>query len=372
MKYRMPKLSTTLALYALLAGACVNAQEKPAADAKGVAAKPGKPALTVSLIQPLARDVPLRLAANGSVNAWQEAILGAESNGLRLSEVRAEVGAMVKRGQVLAVFAAETVAADLAQAKAAVAEAEATLAEATANDRRAQSIATSGALSAQQVAQYATAEKTAQARLASASAQQAAQQLRMDHTRVLASDDGIISARNATVGAVVPQGQELFRLIRKGRLEWRGEVTATELAKLKPGLTVAISAAGVGSIEGRLRVIGPTVDAVSRNALVYVDMPDATKKGFKPGMFARGEFALGGASGLTVPQDALVLRDGFSFAFRAGPVQDGTAKVARVKLELGRRVEDRVEVIAGLAATDRIVASGVAFLADGDMVKVVK
>ena len=372
MKHPMLKYSTMLALCGVFAVAGANAQDKPAADAKGVAAKPGKPALSVTLIQPSARDVPLRLAANGSVNAWQEAILGAESNGLRLSEVRAEVGATVRRGQVLAVFAADTIAADLAQAKASVAEAEANLAEATANDRRAQSIAGSGALSAQQVAQYATAEKTAQARLALARAQEATQQLRMTHTRVIASDDGIISARNATVGAVVPQGQELFRLIRKGRLEWRGEVTSTELARLKPGLTVAISAAGVGSIEGRLRVIGPTVDAVSRNALVYVDLPDATKKGFKPGMFARGEFALGGARGLTVPQDALVLRDGFSYAFRAGPVQDGTAKVARVKLELGRRVDDRVEVIAGLAAADRIVASGAAFLADGDTVKVVK
>ena len=372
MKPRMLQSSTALALCAALAFGYAQAQDKPAADARAAAAKPGKPALSVTLIQPQARDVPLRLVANGSVNAWQEAILGAEANGLRLREVRAEVGASVKRGQILAVFAAETVAADLAQAKAAVAEAEATLAEAIANDRRAQSIATSGALSAQQVAQYATAEKTAQARLASARAQEAAQQLRLAHTRVVASDDGIISARNATVGAVVPQGQELFRLIRKGRLEWRGEVTATELAKLKPGLSVAINAAGVGSIEGRLRVIGPTVDAVTRNALVYVDLPEATGKGFKPGMFARGEFALGGTSGLTVPQDALVLRDGFSYAFRAGLLQDGTAKVARVKLEIGRRVEDRVEVIAGLSAADRIVASGVAFLADGDLVKVVK
>ncbi len=374
MKHTMSKFPAAVLLCGALTCGYSLAQDKAAADpaAKAASAKPGKPALSVTLVQPLSREVPLRLAANGSVNAWQEAILGAESNGLRLREVRAEVGDTVKRGQLLAVFAAETIAADLAQARASVAEAEATLAEATANDRRAQSIAGSGALSAQQVAQYATAEKTAQARLSLARAQLSSQQLRLDHTRVTASDDGIISARNATLGAVVPQGQELFRLIRKGRLEWRGEVTATELARLKPGLAVAISAAGVGTIEGRLRVIGPTVDAVTRNALVYVDLPDATRKGFKPGMFARGEFALGGSSGLTVPQDALVLRDGFSYAFRAGPTRDGTAKVARVKLELGRRVEDRVEVIAGLAATDRIVATGVTFLADGDLVKVVK
>ena len=375
----LPKLVAGLACWMTAGLAAAQAQDKapaaaaPATKAHAASAKAGaKAALTVTLVQPQSREVPLRLAANGSVAAWQEAILGSEVNGLRLAEVRAQVGDAVKRGQVLAVFAAETVEAEVAQARASVAEAEATQAEARVNAERAQSIATSGALSAQQVAQYATAEKTAQARLELARAQLTTQRLRLAHTKLVASDDGIISARSATVGAVVPQGQELFRLIRKGRLEWRGEVTATELGKLKAGLAVAISAAGVGSVDGKLRMVGPTVDAVTRNALVYVDLPDAMGKGFKPGMFARGEFALGSSSGLTVPQDTVVLRDGFSYVFRAGPVQDGAAKVARVKVEIGRRVDDRIEVLSGLTPADRIVVTGVAFLADGDTVKVVK
>jgi len=389
-----------------------------AANAKNAPpAKSGaRPSLTVTLAEAQSRDVPISLAANGSIAAWQEAILGAEVNGLRLAEVRAQIGDVVKRGQVLAVFAAETVEAELAQARAQVVEAEAAQAEARANAERSQSIASSGALSAQQVAQYATAEKTAQARLELARAQLAVQQLRLNHTKVVASDDGIISARNATVGAVVPQGQELFRLIRKGRLEWRGEVTATELGKLRKGLPVSISATGVGTVEGKLRMVGPTVDAVSRNALVYVDLPDATKAvtkaatksgssagaaadskkdrkpraeksadrtapgealvgaahGFKPGMFARGEFALGSSSAFTLPQAAVVVRDGFSYVFRAVPGSDGTAKVARVKVETGRRVDDRIEILSGLNPADRIVATGVAFLTDGDTVKVVK
>lgn len=338
-----------------------------AADTKSA----GKPALTVALVQAQSRDVPMTLAANGSVAAWQEAILGSEVNGLRLKEVSAQVGDRVKRGQVLAMFAAESVEAEVAQSRAAVAEAEATLAEARANAERAQSIAASGALSTQQVAQYTTAEKTAQARLDSARAQLAVQQLRLNHTRVVASDEGIISARTATQGAVVPQGQELFRLIRKGRLEWRGEVTATELDRLKVGQTVGVTAGGGGAIQGRLRMIGPTVDVTTRNALVYVDLPDAMRKGFRPGMFARGEFGLGSSSALTVPQDAVVLRDGFSYVFRAA-VSGNDTRVARVKVDTGRRVEDRVEILRGLNPNDRIVASGVAFLADGDLVKVSK
>jgi RND family efflux transporter MFP subunit len=375
---RMPSKSlvafAAVALCGALAGLPATAQDK-AADKSAAPAKSGaaaiKPALTVTLVQGARAEVPVQLAANGSVAAWQEAILGAEVNGLRLAEVRAQVGDAVRRGQVLAVFAAETTEAEVAQAKASVAEAEATMAEAKANAERAQSVAASGALSAQQIAQYATAEKTAQARLELARAQLVTQQLRLRYTKVTASDDGIISARSATVGAVVPQGQELFRLIRKGRLEWRGEVTATELGRLKAGLPVAISAAGVGRVEGRLRMVGPTVDAATRNALVYVDLPDAAKQGFKPGMFARGEFGLGSSSALTVPQESVVLRDGFAYVFRAGPVQDGQAKVARVKVETGRRVDNRVEVLSGIALSDRIVGSGVAFLADGDTVKVV-
>jgi RND family efflux transporter MFP subunit len=369
----MKTMLSKLALSVALCGApfAAGAQDKPADKAPAKAGAVVKPALTVTLVQPQTRAVPLLLSANGSVAAWQEAILGAEANGLRLKEVRAQVGDIVRRGQVLALFAAESVEAEFAQARAQVAEAEATLAEARANAERAQSIAGSGALSAQQVAQYATAEKTAQARVELARAQLASQQLRLAHTRVIASDDGIISTRTASVGAVVPQGQELFRLIRKGRLEWRGEVTATELSRLKAGQSVAVSANGVGRIEGKLRVIAPTVDAATRNALVYVDLPEAVKRGFKPGMFARGEFGLGESSGLTVPQDAVVMRDGFSWVFRATPTQDGQAKVTRLKVDLGRRVDSQVEVVKGLAAADRVVASGVAFLADGDVVKVV-
>ena len=375
----MNPIISKLVSAAVLAGAtCATWIAIAAAPDKGAAAggtaaggTAVKPALTVTLVQAQRRDVPLRFAANGSISAWQEAVLGAEVRGLRLSEVRAQVGDVVTRGQVLAVFAGDTVTADFVQARASVAEAEATLQDARANAERAQSIAASGALSSQQLAQYATAEKTAQARLDLSRAQLVAQQLRLDHTRVLARDDGVISARSATLGAVVPQGQELFRLIRKGRLEWRAEVVAGELGKLKPGLPVVISADGVGTMEGRLRVVAPTVDPVTRNALVYVDLPDAARRGFKPGMFARGEFALGARSGLTVPQDALVLRDGFSYVYRAGKVEGGQAKVARVKVDTGRHVEDRVEVLGGLKADERIVASGVAFLADGDLVKVV-
>ena len=88
--------------------------------------KPGapKPALTVTTARPEQSRLPIRLSANGNIAAWQEALIGSESNGLRLTEVRVNVGATVQAGQVLATFAAETIDADVAQARAAVMEAE--------------------------------------------------------------------------------------------------------------------------------------------------------------------------------------------------------------------------------------------------------
>ena len=188
-------------LLVLAASLTAFAQPQPAAPAKG------KPALSVTLTQPGSIEFAVRVAANGNIAAWQEAVIGAEIGGLRLAEVRADVGDTVKRDQVLAVFALESVEADLAQARAALAEAEAAAADATSNASRAREVQTSGALSAQQVTQYLTAEKTANARVASARAALDQQLLRQRHTRVVASDDGIVSSRSATLGAVVGQGQ---------------------------------------------------------------------------------------------------------------------------------------------------------------------
>ncbi|OHX34778.1 efflux transporter periplasmic adaptor subunit [Methylomonas sp. LWB] len=329
------------------------------------------PALSVTTIQPAGRDIPLTLAANGSIAAWQEAIIGAEVGDLRLAEVRAQVGDAVRKGQVLALLDAETVQADLAQAKAILAETKASLEEARLNADRTRHATSSLALSAQQVAQYLTGEKTAQAKVESAQAQVDAQLLRLKHTQVVASDDGVISARNATLGAVASAGQELFRLIRQSRLEWRAEVTAAEIAKLRPGLEVTVEVPNVGRTPGKVRQLAPTLDPQSRNGLVYVDLPDAVRQGLRAGMFARGEFALGASPALIVPQTAVSLREGFSYVFKLGERQGDLAKVALVKVQLGRRSGDDLEVLAGISAGDQLVAGGVSFLADGDLVRVV-
>lgn len=323
-----------------------------------------RPALTVSTAAPQRIAVPVRLSANGNVAAWQEASIGAESNGLRLTDVRVNVGDTVKAGQVLATFSSETIQADVAQARASLLEAQANAAEAAANAERARSLQATGALSQQQIQQYTTAEKTAQARVEAAKATLNAQQLRLKYTQVVAPDSGVISARTATVGAVVGSGTELFRMVRKGRLEWRAEVTSTELRRIQPGVKASVTAASGATAEGTVRMVAPTVDPQTRNALVYVDLP--ANSDFRAGMFARGEFALGQSDALTVPQEALVVRDGFSYVFVVG----GEQRVQMRKVQTGRRVADRVELLTGLDANAQVVVRGAGFLNDGDLVRV--
>ena len=324
-----------------------------------------KAALTVTAVQPSNGSLALKLAANGNVAAWQEASIGAEASGLRLTQVLVNVGDTVKKGQLLATFAGDAVQADVAQAKAALMEAQANAMDATANAERARTLQNTGALSTQQINQYLTAEKTAAARVQAAQATLSAQGVRTQNTQVRAPDNGVISARGATVGAVVGGGAELFRMIRGGRLEWRAEVTSNEIASIKPGAKAMVTAASGAQVEGTVRTVAPTIDAATRNALVYVDLP--ANAGVKAGMFAKGEFALGSANALTLPQQALVLRDGFTYAMRIEP----NNKVTQLKIVTGRHMGESVEIKQGVKLGENYVNSGAAFLADGDVVKIV-
>lgn len=339
-----------------------------AQDAGNKPSSATRPALTVAITTPQPSDWPQVLTAHGNIAAWQEAIIGAELVGLRLSEVLVDIGDTVRKGQVLARLHADAVSADVAQANAAVAEAEAALAEARSNAERTRDLSSKGFVSSHELTQASTSEQTALARLAAARARLQAEQVRHSQTRILAPDEGIISARNAAVGSLTQAGQELFKLIRGNRLEWRAEVISAELGRIKPGMTASLSLPDGTPVQGKVRVVAPTVDPLTRTSMVYVDLATAaTGTHARTGMFAQGTFALGHSQALTVPQSAVLLRDGFAYVFRL----ENENKVAQTKVAIGRRVQDRIEITDGLDSSSAIVAAGVGFLADGDIVRVV-
>ena len=352
----------------LLLAALVWTMRQPAGGAaaeNAVAAEP-KPVMTVSVTEPQRETLPITLLANGNVSAWQEASVGAEVNGLRLAQVMVNVGDAVKKGQTLATFTTDTARADILQSQASVVQAEAAYLNAKADADRARSIQDSGALSASHIAQYLTQEKVGKAQWEAAKALLSATEIRLGNTTVTAPDDGLISARSATVGAVVGAGQELFRLIRQGRMEWRAEVTASEVGRIRVGQQVRLTLATGTELDGQVRAIAPSASETTRNILVYVDLP--RHNDLKAGTFARGSFALGQSETLTVPTPAIVVRDGNNFVFVVG----ADNKVAARQVRTGRRVGERVEVVEGLQVADRVAVQGAGFLNDGDLVKVVQ
>ena len=359
---------TTLAPQPAEAQASSSPSATPATAATASAG--GRAALSVQAVSPRRETLARTLSASGGLAAWQEVVIGAETQGLRLVEVAVQVGERVRRGQLLARLQSDTLTAERAATQAALAEAEAVLAQARLEAERDRALQAGGALSAQQLQQTLTAETTARTRVQALKARLQADEVRLAQTRLLAPDDGLISARLATVGAVAQPGQELFRLIRQGRIEWRAELSGADMARLSPGTAVRLTPAGTDTVhEGRVRQIAPTVDPATRQGLVYVDLTPgaAASPVARPGMLARGEFQLGGSEALTLPQGAVLLREGFSIVMRI----EADARVREVKVRTGRRVGDRVEILEGLDAQARVVAQGAGFLGDGDRVKVV-
>jgi RND family efflux transporter MFP subunit len=325
-----------------------------------------KPALSVNVTKPTKLEINQQVIANGSLAAWQEAIISAEANGLKITEVRVNVGDRVKQGDVIAVLQSDIVRAELAQVEGSLAEAIANASEARVQTDRAKSLQVQGFFSNAQLSQALATDAIAQARVQSARAAVQLQTVRLSQTQVKSPDAGVISNRQATIGSVVNSGTELFRLIRQGRLEWRAEVTASDIGRIKVGAPVKITAASGQVLQGKVRMVAPSVDAQTRNALVYVDLTDQIGSA-RAGMYAKGEILLGQSKAMTVPQTAVVLRDGFSYVYTVGADQ----KVTQTKVQTGRLSGDRQEILSGINSDDQVVVSGGAFLNSGDTVRVV-
>lgn len=338
------------------------------APADKVAPPADKPTLTVTLTTPARQSLSRTVTANGSVAAWQEAIISPEANGLRVQKLLVQEGDVVRQGQPLAEFTPDSVMNDWLLAKADLNEAKAVTLNAQADGKRARLLRGVGSLSEQDIQKLLTQEKTAQARLESAKARMAAQQLRLDQTILRAPDDGIISARSATIGSVPMQSTEMFRLIRQGKFEWRAELSAQQLEQIQPGQKAQIASPGGNTWEGVVRLAAPTVNSTSRRGIAYVDILPSTAKNaspIRPGTYASGLITVGDRQGLTVPQSAVVARDGFHLVFTV----DDELRAHPLKVAIGRLVNDQQEILSGLQGAERIVASGGVFLNEGDKVQ---
>ncbi|RFB75536.1 efflux RND transporter periplasmic adaptor subunit [Methylovirgula sp. 4M-Z18] len=321
-------------------------------------------ALTVAIVTPAERQWPESVPATGWLKPWHEAIIASEISGLRITEVLVDVGSVVTKGEPLARLAQDSVLADLRKEEAALETAKADLAKAKTNADRARKVQASGALSDEKVAEYLVAEQTATADLESADAALASQKIKVDQTTITAVDDGLITSRSAQLGAVVSSGTEVFRLLRQQRVEWQAEVSARYLPHIRQGLTAEIVGPGNTRVEGKVRLVGPTVNTDTGRAIVYVALPAEAHS--PVGLYATGEIELQTTNALTVPETALVFRDGLNYLFTV----NADRHVTRVRVEIGRRNDGEVEILSGIDKSARVVKAGGAFLSDNAQVMI--
>jgi RND family efflux transporter MFP subunit len=321
--------------------------------------------LTVEVVTPEMLSWPQTLEASGPITAWQEVIVSPETGGLRLADLLVDVGANVKRGQLLARLADDSVRMELRKQEAALAQARAALEQATSNLKRARIVENSGALSAQQLDDYRINQATARAAMSSASAELDSIRLKLKQTRIVAPDDGVVSSKSAVLGNVVNAGAELFRLVRKSRVEWRPELDARQFSSVRLNQTAKVVLPDGNQVSGKVREIAPALSANTGRATVYVSLP--TDGSARPGMFASGAIEVGHKQAVTLPQSAIVSRDGRSYIFVVG----AHGRVGSRAVVTGRRRGDRIEVLDPIAGNARIVASGGAFLSEDALVTVV-
>lgn len=306
MNFKHNQLILKIALPALvLAGGTIALAGISQAEQAAPAAS--RPALTVRTTT-LREDKWARtLAANGSIIPWQEAIISAQVQGLRIAEVKVSIGDRVRQGDVLVTL---------------------------------DNISRTG----NETGPYAA------------------------QGRIVAPDSGIISAANANVGSMPKSGEELFRLIRKGRLEWRADLTAEELMLMRKGMAAEIAVGEGRVIRGRVRAISPSVNPQTRYGYALVALPDSS--GIVAGAFARGVFDISGGkrSVQSLPQSAVMQRGSKTYVLVVGPDN----RVQERPVMVGQRNSDHIQIMQGLKANEPVVESGGAFLTEGDVVLVVK
>ncbi len=327
-------------------------------------------ALTVSIVKPYRINWPETVTTDGAISPWQEAVVSAEISGARLVAVAADVGDRVEKGQLLARFESSSAEAMLAQQQALLAEAEARLAEAEANETRTLGLQKNASISDQDVIKSKTTTRSARAQVDLAQARLRSQQLALDHTRIYAPDSGVVSARQAMLGAVAVPGLELFRLIRQNRLEWRAELIATAITRVHEGNKAEIVIPDGGTLTGTVRQVAPQLDSQSRTGIVYVTLPTVADGDIRvlAGMFASGTIVVGEREGMALPASSVVQRDGFEYVF-AVDIENST--VLQKKITSGRRFANGVEILSGISPEDNVVETGGAFLNDHDRVRIV-
>jgi len=355
---RAPFVFPTLAGIAalgLLVAACGGGAEKKAAPVQ-------RQSVTAATVSPV--DLPRVVNASGTVSAWEEVPVGAETGGLVATGVFVDEGVYVRQGQALVQLNDAVLRAQLRQQQAAVQTAEANLSRDEAALTRSQELKERGFLSQASLDTAQANQRSSAAGVASARAALSQTQTQLNQATVRAPVSGLVIRRSVTRGQIVQPGTELFRIVRDGRLELDAQVPETELPLVRAGMPAAIVGDQGAETSGRVRIVTSEVDPQTRLGIARVAL--VTNSGLRPGMFARARIDVGQAPALTVPSDAVVFREGRAGVYVIGP----NAAVRFAPVQTGDRSGNRVAVTSGLTSGQQVVVQGAGFLGEGDQVSI--
>jgi HlyD family secretion protein len=364
------------------------AAEQPATTAT----KPSESNLpAIRVIEAVERTLVDRIVVTGTVQAVEEVYVQPQVEGLRIENLKADVGDTVNAGDVLATLATDAlvlqksqllanrakVEAVTAQLQAQVLEAEANEAEAIRQAERAERLVKSKAFAVGQAEQLRATATASTARVNSAKqaivannadlkvidAQIDDVDLKLARTDVKTTVAGVISARNAKIGAIAAgAGNPLFTIIRDNAIELNADVSEGDLLKLKPGQVVHMNVAGTSTqVQGTVRTIEPVVNATTRlgTVKISIDDPDIARIG----MYASAEVIVSERKVLSLPLTAVTSEDGSMVVRR---VVDGVVTMTKVKT--GVQDGDFVEISEGLKPKDIVVEKAGAYVRNGDKV----
>ncbi len=323
-----------------------------------------RPALTVEAIQPMPQEWPVEILASGPIEAREEAIVSCESACGRIEALFADEGDSVSRGETIARLSQAIPQANHRSAAASVAQAAARLSEVNALLLRNKALAEKGFLSEQALASSAASAQEAQAALAAARANADAALAQLSERVVLAPESGIILARNAKIGMTPAPGQELFRILARGEMQWRALIPQRDASLLKEGTTATLHLPDSQTATATFRALSPLPDEPSRMAIALFSL--SPESSARLGMLPQGKIQVGVSRALTIPLSSLVVSDGSHYAFEIG----ADSRVIRRKLTIGRIRDGHAEILSGLSDKSRAVLAGSAFLRDGDLIRV--
>ncbi|WP_235074324.1 efflux RND transporter periplasmic adaptor subunit [Asticcacaulis sp. AC466] len=299
-----------------------------------------------------ARDAtaPVKIAGTGTISAWQEVIVGAETGGLTAVALLVDEGQSVKQGQPLLRMNDVLLQAQLKQAQA-------NYNQANKAYQRAQSLFQQGYLSA------AALDNAEASKLTTEAAMQTAQtQLSMATVRAPVS--GMVTHRTAVLGQNIQQGAELFRIVRDGRIELNMQVVESDLHNIHAGMAATVTSESTGPVTGSVRIVTPMVDPSTRLGYARISVPWSS--GLRPGMFASGSIDAGMQNVLLIPQLAVVYTENVPNVYVIGV--DNKAHLRKVVIGSTTPTKDII-IKEGLSVGDRVVTTGAGFLNDGDAVK---